>query len=88
MLPTFTIEGRLRRLSRPSGVSRGSMQVSGALQCTPSALVVTEMFFLSRQEKYIRIRSPSRSIEMSKQVPRSPPSSGFSGSFLQPPCVP
>ena len=53
----------------------------------PSLLSTRAMLFFGRQENHIRYVSPSLRTETSKQVPRSPPSTGLFGDFAQPAVV-
>src|ERR1035438_1769740 len=53
----------------------------------PSLLSTKAMLFFGRHENHIRYVSPSLRTEMSKQVPRSPPRTGFLVYFTQPAVV-
>ena len=67
--------------------SFGPSTISGLLHVIPSLLSTRARLFLGRHENHIRYVSPSLRTEMSKQVPRSPPSTGFLANFTQPAAV-
>src|SRR4051794_25383212 len=67
-----------------SVLSLGPRTMTGSDQAMPSRLSTRAMLFLGRQENHMRYLSPSLRTETSKQVPRSPPRTGFLGDFTQP----
>ena len=62
----------------------GPSTMTGSPQWMPSLLSTRAMLFFGRQENHMRYVSPSRSTEMSKHVPRSPPRTGLLRYFRQP----
>src|SRR6516165_7833245 len=74
--PSRITTGRFRSFSQPD-VLRGPRTIRGSPQARPSGLSTRAILCFGRQENHMRYRLSSRSTEISKQVPRVPPRTGF-----------